>query len=53
LGKYGFFKELLENNKEYDNIVFVDDDMRHILKCSELEKDFKNFVLVHTLELVD
>ncbi len=52
-GKFGFFKNLLEQNKTYDNIVFIDDDMRHILKCSELEPDFKNFILIHTLELID
>ncbi len=52
-GKYGFFKNLLENNKDYDNIVFVDDDMRHIVKCSELENIHSNFILIYTLELVD
>jgi len=52
-GKYDFFKNILENNKDYDNILFIDDDIRHILKCSELKKDFNNFTIIHALELVD
>ena len=53
LGKYNFFKNLLENNKKYDYVLFVDDDIRHILKCKELEIDFKNFMVFNTLEFID
>ena len=52
-GKYDFFKTILENNNDYDNIVFIDDDIRHIRGCEVLEKEFNNFTIINTLELVD
>jgi transketolase C-terminal domain/subunit len=51
--KYNFFKNLLTENKIYDYIVFVDDDLRHILQCNELKKEFPNFIVLDTIELVD
>lgn len=53
LCKYLFFKDLLAANTEYDNIVFVDDDVRHIRACRELEKQYKNFLMLHSIEFVD
>ncbi len=50
--KMEFFKKLLETQKEYDNIIFVDDDARQLASCSELCKEFPKLMLIYSSEFV-